>query len=116
MTGDSATVRRILIGTSPDYATSVPTCLAAEPTSVQSCAVDYSSPTSQYASVLARDTQIALASKAKLIPVSQWLCYAHHCSPVVLNMMTVVDRDHLSIVYSKYLSRVLGAALKRDSV
>lgn len=113
MTGGRSKVKRILVGTSPDFKNSVPTCLAAYPTAVQSCTLNYSDPTSTYASVLARDPQLAKSSKATLMPVVQWLCYRDQCSPIVKNYMVYLDTDHFSVAYSEYLTGVLEVATKK---
>jgi hypothetical protein len=80
---------------------------------VQSCTIVYSNPTSTYASVLARDQQLAKSSKATLMPVVQWLCYKDRCSPIVKSYMVYVDTDHFSVAYSEYLTGVLEASAKK---
>jgi hypothetical protein len=116
MTGGRSAVKRILVGTSPDFNTSVPSCLAGNPTAVQSCTLNYSDPTSMYALVLARDQQLARSSKATLMPVVQWLCFKQQCSPIVKSYLVYPDNDHLSIAYSEYLTGVLGAATKKHGL
>ena len=105
--------KRIVVGTSPHFQTPVPQCLASHPTAVQTCDINYSNSTSLHARDLARDAQVAAASHATLMPTAQWLCSTNLCSPIVNDMMVYLDRDHFSIVYSKWLSGVFGAALKK---
>lgn len=112
LTSGNSAVRRVIVGTSPNFS-SVPECLTAYPTNVQHCSVEYSSPVSEYAEVLARDTTLAVAAKARLVPVDRWMCYAHRCSPIIGRMMAVVDDNHTSIVFSEWLAGVFQSALTR---
>ena len=113
LSGGNAKAKRIVVGTSPHFQAPVPQCLASYPTAVQTCDIDYSKPTSLHARDLARDAQVAAASHATLMPTAQWLCSNNLCSPIVNDMIVYLDRDHFSIVYSKWLSGVFGAALKK---
>jgi hypothetical protein len=112
LSGGNATAMRVVVGTSPDFQTRVPECLAANPTAVQTCDVSYSKSTSPFAMDLARDSQVATASNATLMPTTQWLCSNDLCSPIVSNMLVYLDRDHFSIAYSQWLAGVFAAALK----
>lgn len=112
LSGGNASAMRIVVGTSPDFPTRVPVCLASHPNAVQACDVSYSTSTSPYAEDLARDAQVAAASNATVMPTTQWLCSADRCSPIVNDMMVYLDRDHFSIVYSQWLAGVFGATLK----
>ena len=114
ITGGDPRVKRILMGTSPDFPQAVPQCLAAFPGSVQACTLSYANPRSAYASDLRRDGKLATYAHAALQTVSQWLCYAQRCPTVVRNMLVYVDRDHLSITYSHFLTGVFGQAMARD--
>lgn len=113
LSGGNAKAKRIVVGTSPHFPASVPQCLASYPNAVPTCDINYSTSTSLHARDLARDAQVAAASHATLMPTAQWLCSRDLCSPIVNDMMVYLDRDHFSIVYSKWLSGVFGAALKR---
>jgi hypothetical protein len=66
-----------------------------------------------YGNLLERDVSIAKASGATLLPVTPWFCYRLACSPVVGNYIVYIDRDHLSIQYSQYLSGVMYSTLGR---
>jgi hypothetical protein len=113
MSGGNAKAKRIVVGTSPHFQDPVPQCLASYPAAVQTCDINYSTSTSLHARDLARDAQVAAASHATLLHTDRWLCSKNLCSPIVNDMMVYLDRDHFSIVYSKWLSGVFGAALKK---
>jgi len=105
---------RIELGTTPLFPSSVPTCLQAHPTNIQSCGVDYSSASSLYAWLLARDTKIAATSHATLLPSWQWFCYASKCSPVIKNFMVMIDRDHTSTPFVMFLQGALLSEFRKD--
>ena len=107
--------KRIVIGTSPDfnYVGGVPPCLASYPNSVQKCDVTYPTAKSFYAEIQARDKIVAASTKARLIPVAQWLCSSRRCSPIIKNFLVYVDDDHFSVDYSRWLAGVFGSALKK---
>jgi SGNH domain (fused to AT3 domains) len=113
LSGGNAKAKRIVVGTSPHFQAPVPQCLASYPGAVQTCDINYSKSTSLRAQDLARDAQVAAASHAILMPTAQWLCSEDLCSPIVHDMMVYLDRDHFSIVYSKWLSGVFQAALTK---
>jgi hypothetical protein len=102
---------RIAMGTSPLYPQLVPYCLANNPSHVQKCALNYSNPKSWYATLLARDVKVAAAIKGTLIPSWQWFCKDFKCSPVILNYLVCIDRDHTTTAYDLYLEDALKAAL-----
>lgn len=116
LSGGNAKAKRIVVGTSPHFQTPVPQCLASYPTAVQTCDINFSRSTSLHARDLARDAQVAADSHATLLPTAKWLCSKHLCSPIVNDMMVYLDRDHFSIVYSKWLSGVFGAALEKHGL
>jgi hypothetical protein len=105
----SPSTLRILMGTSPQFGTPIPMCLASHP-DPQSC--DQSDrKSSTYGKFLTRDLQVAKASSAKSIPVQSWLCYRGTCSPIVGKYLVYVDLDHMSIAYSEFLSQVVTNAV-----
>jgi hypothetical protein len=114
MTTSSPSTIRILLGTGPHVPHPAPSCLAAYPQAIQKCTLAYApgqTAANQYSAALARDQQGALAANAKLIPTSQWFCLNDRCPVVINNLLVYADEDHVSIVYSKYLSNVLQQAL-----
>jgi SGNH domain (fused to AT3 domains) len=104
---------RVELGTTPLFPSVVAQCLASFPKAIQTCGVDYTDPTSAYAKLLARDKQIATVAKAKLITASQWLCYNHKCPPVIKNFMVVIDRDHTSVPFVKFLQAAIKASFTK---
>jgi len=113
MTIGSPKTLRIELGTTPLFPAIMPTCLAANPTAIQKCGVNFSNPMSPYSLLLARDAKIASAAKAILLPSWQWLCYQHECSPLIKNFMVVVDRDHTSTPYVKYIEGALASSFAK---
>ncbi len=114
VTANSPTTVRILLGTGPHMPHPAPSCLAAYPQSVQKCTLTYNpagTGANQYAAALARDQQGATAAHATLVPTSQWFCVNNRCPVLINNILVYADDDHTTIVYSKYLSKVLQQAL-----
>jgi SGNH domain (fused to AT3 domains) len=105
---------KIAMGTSPLYPQLVPYCLANNPNNVQQCAFNYSSPTSWYNTLLARDKKVAAAIKGTLIPSFQWFCKDFKCSPVIGKYLVCIDRDHTTTAYDLYLESALRATLLKD--
>jgi hypothetical protein len=114
MTTTSPRTIRILISISPALPASAPLCLAAYSSSIQKCDLTYhpgALGSGLFSASLLRDQHAATAAHAILLPTVQWFCLKDRCPPVVGNMLVYVDTDHLSIVYSEYLSKVLQKAL-----
>ena len=110
LTATSPHAKRIIIGTSPYFPTSVPQCLAAE-SDPQKCDLIYGSGVG-YSAFLSRDPKIATKAHAKLITTSQWLCTTgQECSGVIGNYLVYVDSDHVSTAYSTFLSKVMAQAV-----
>ena len=103
----SASMKKVLIGDtisvpSPD------TCLAAFPTSIQSCSIAESNP--QYAGQ--RNADIVAAKAADVLYVNDipWTC-SSVCTAVVGQMLVYNSTGHISATYATYLTRVLSLAL-----
>jgi hypothetical protein len=105
---------RIAMGTTPLYPQLVPYCLASNPSNIQKCALNYKNPKSWFATLLARDMKVARAIHGTLIPAWQWFCRGYECSPIVLNYLVSIDRDHTSSAYDLYLADALKAVLLKD--
>jgi hypothetical protein len=90
----------------------IPECLAANPNSVQKCSEVAPKPSGG----LLQQAQInsAKATGSLLVRSAWWLCAGKACSPVIGNFIVVIDTGHISFSYAKYLSGVMGSALKRD--
>jgi hypothetical protein len=108
--GNDRSTVRVLMGTSPEFAESVPACLASHP-DPQQCSSRYSYGSGYYGAYLARDRRVAAATGARLIPTHQWFCNADVCEPVIGRYVAFADVEHLTIDYSEYLSRVVTARL-----
>ena len=93
----------------PTFASSVPECLAAHPTAVQSCAVRYVAP--KIPGHESAELAAARKTGATYVRTQGWFCTAL-CSPVIGPYIPYIDTNHVSFSYAGYLSGVMGAALK----
>lgn len=112
MTFGDAHTKRILLGTSPIMPSNTPSCLAEHPTNIQVCAETFVPNLGYYGGMLARDSAIAKATRATLVPVTPLFCYENHCSPVVKNYVVYVDQDHTTISYVLYLDGLMYSDLE----
>jgi len=99
---------RVLMGTSPEFAESVPACLAVHH-DPQQCSSRYTYGEGYYGAYLARDRKVATAVGATLIPTHEWFCDGEVCEPVIGRYVAFADVEHLTIDYSEYLSSVVTA-------
>ncbi len=106
------TTKVAVIESAVSFGSIVPQCLAANPSSVQKCSEIAPKPSGG----LLQQAQInaARATGSLLVRSSWWLCAKKACSPVIGNFIVVIDAGHISFSYAKYLSGVMGSALKRD--
>ena len=97
-----------ILGDIPYLTQSAPTCLAANPTSVQSC----SSPrrVAAPASAAVADITAAEARHVLYVDVLPWICSAT-CSPIIGSALVYEDRFHITQTYAEYLTGVLATAL-----
>ncbi len=104
----NASVKRVILGTSPFWQVSTPTCLS-RASSPSVCAT--TSPTYQ-AALTGRDPQVAAATRAKLLPTFQWFCKTSKiCPPILAGNIVSGDQDHTTIAASTYLATVASQAL-----
>jgi hypothetical protein len=114
MTSAAPNTIRVLISISPGLPLSAPSCLAAYSTSIQRCDLTYTPGklgVGLFSASLLRDQDAAAAAHATLLPTVQWFCLKDRCPAVIGNMLVYVDADHLTIVYSEYLAKVLQTEL-----
>jgi hypothetical protein len=98
-----------VIGDVSIFSSNVATCLAANPSGVQKCAVSNPNPkTDQHFS---SERAAAAAQKISYINPEPWLC-AKTCSPVVGNFVVFYDEFHVTVTYAAVLSGVFGKALR----
>jgi peptidoglycan/LPS O-acetylase OafA/YrhL len=83
---------RILMGTSPEFGEPVPACLAAH-RYPQQCVSKYTYGTGYYGAYLARDTHVATAVGARLVPTYEWFCHDEVCEPVIGRYVAFADID-----------------------
>lgn len=107
-TENDPSAARVLMGTSPEFAESVPACLAAHH-DPQECSSRYTYGAGYYGAYLSRDREVAGVVGARLVPTHQWFCDNGLCEPVIGRYVAFADVEHLTIDYSEYLSRVVTA-------
>jgi hypothetical protein len=114
MTTASPRIIRVLIGISPSLPAPAPACLAAYSSAIQKCDLTYTAGKlglGLFSATLIRDHNAAVAADAVLLPTVQWFCFKDRCPAVVKNLLVYADADHVTTVYSEYLSKVLQGAL-----
>jgi SGNH domain (fused to AT3 domains) len=87
----------------------LPQCLAANPTAVQSCAVN--NPNGKTRQHFAAERAAASAEGVAYLDPQPWLCTAT-CSPVIGHLVAYYDTFHVSATYAEYLSGVWASALR----
>lgn len=87
----------------------LPECLAAFPTSVQTCSVN--NPNGKTRQQFAAERAAAKAKRVQYIDPRSWLCTTV-CSAVIGNMVAYFDTFHVSATYAEYLSGVWATALE----
>lgn len=116
-TGGNKTIKRIVLGTSPRFAMPVAACLA-QRANPKRCGLVPTSAVNgaTYQQYLTRDALIATTSGAKLVAARPYLCTTHFCNAVIGSLITAVDADHFSTVFSTslapYMTTDVLAALK----
>lgn len=101
--------RVAIIGDITMFSTSLPDCLAAYPTDVQSCSVP--DPNPQIPGHYKAEVAAASAKKALYVDPARWLCTSV-CSPIIGNMIGYFDSGHVTATYAEYLANVWGEALR----
>ena len=100
--------KRVIWGTSPFWAASIPNCLAIA-SAPSKCAA--TSPMYQ-TTLTGRDPQVATATRSKLVPTFQWFCKTSKiCSPILAGNIVAGDQDHTTIAASTYLASVASQSL-----
>ena len=115
--GGSKAVKRVVLGTSPRFAMPVASCLA-QRANPKLCGLVPTTTVggATYQQYLSRDSLIATTSGAKLVPARPYLCTATFCNSVIGSLITAVDADHFSTVFSTslapYMTPAVLAAIK----
>jgi hypothetical protein len=104
-----STAKLAIIGDPVTFDTPPPTCLAANPRTVQQCSVPYPNPGQPGQQVAERAA--AGAEAVLYVDPSSWLCTTT-CSQIVGNYVVDYDSSHLTCTYAAYLSGVLQASIK----
>ncbi len=87
----------------------LPQCLAANPTSIQTCSVN--NPNGKTRQHFAAERAAAVVEDVPYIDPQPWLCTTT-CSPIVGRMAVYFDTFHVAATYAAYLSGVWSAALR----
>jgi hypothetical protein len=101
----------VLIGDIQEFNFNPDSCLIRHPTKVQS-ACSIANPNHKEPSIAVYEKDAAAKEKADYLNPNQWLCTTTRCSPVIGTFVVYWDSDHVTDIYSAYLSTVMGAALK----
>ena len=115
--------RVILMGSTPIFSKSVPTCLRDHQKSVQACTFlettlikDPKTFTGNnaepFTQILARDHDVATASGATLIETEPWLCSAGRCPAVIGSYLVYRDDRHFFHPFLVALGPVVDQALR----
>ena len=88
----------------------LPQCLAAYPSTVQSCSTQNPNLAAHGHEAAERDA--AKAAGARFINTLPWVCTAR-CSPVIGPFLVYLNQAHLDVTYVTYLSRVMTSAVRR---
>jgi len=105
----SSRAKLAVLGDIVGFSVDPPSCLAANPTSVQRCAA--SDPNTARPGHAAAERAAAKSAHAVYVDPTRWLCTST-CSSVIGSFIAYYDSDHVSSSYAAFLSTVLGAALK----
>jgi hypothetical protein len=117
VTSNNATIRRVLLGTTPNRGgKNIAACLATSadkkllPCSPHFYANSWYA--TNYWSYIQRDITSASTAKATLIPVASLFCdmtsaSPNYCPAVVNQKMVYIDQDHVSIAYMNYIAPAL---------
>ena len=106
----SRSTRVAVIGDVVAFNAILPDCLAANPQHIQLCSVTNPNP-----KVHEHNADEMAAAKAEHVPYVNprpWLCTTI-CSPVIGNMVSYYNNEHVSATYASYLSGVWTMALRR---
>lgn len=87
----------------------LPDCLAANPKHIQLCSV--TDPNAKVTNHFADELAAAKAEHVPYVNPQRWLCTST-CSPVIGNMVSYYNNQHVSATYAAYLSGVWATALR----
>lgn len=115
-TGMTATIDKVkqsgakvaILGDMPYLEQSAPECLAAHTSNVQACAAKAATAVNTVHG--ADEKRTALAAGASYIDTTKWFC-SDICEPIIGTMVVYQNQYHITGVYSRYLSGVVGASL-----
>lgn len=105
----SSTTRVAVIGDIIAFNAILPNCLAANPDHVQLCSV--TDPNPKIPGHFADEIAAAKAMKVPYFNPQPWLCTSV-CSPVIGNLVSYYNNEHVSATYAAYLSGVWATALR----
>ena len=114
--------KKIIIGSTPvlNISTEMAKCIDSNPTHLTTCNTTYNSAsnTDITSLLLARDTQVAAATGARLVPIMSLVCTPTSdskpmatCPAVVNHKLVYVDDNHLTAVYVTYVTPVFRSLI-----
>ena len=105
----SKSTRVAVIGDIAAFNAVLPDCLAANPMHVQLCSV--TDPNPKITGHFADEQAAAQAAHVPYVNPQPWLCTTV-CSPVIGNMVSYYNNEHVSATYAAFLSGVWAMALR----
>ncbi|HEV3212066.1 MAG TPA: SGNH hydrolase domain-containing protein [Acidimicrobiales bacterium] len=103
------TTRVAVVGDIIPFNAVLPDCLAANPSHVQLCSV--TNPNPKVTNHFSDDLAAAKAARVPYVNPQRWLCTSV-CSPVIGNMISYYNNQHVSATYAAFLSGVWATALR----
>ncbi len=108
--GDTG-ARVLVLGPIPDPQTSVPDCLSGHLNDASACSPPRSTAVNQ--SGIAAESSATKASGGQYADLTELFCTANRCPVIVGNTLVYLDKNHLTIEYSRLLAPVIGALADR---
>ena len=103
---------KIVIGDITQMSYDPSLCLAAFPTDVQKCTAP--NPNVKWPTLQSAEVAATKALGVPYIDPRPWLC-TKVCSPVIGRFLVYWSSNHVTTQYAAYLSKVMGAALTKDT-
>jgi peptidoglycan/LPS O-acetylase OafA/YrhL len=101
----------LVLGPIPDPQTSVPVCLSGHLDDASACAPTRSTAVNQPG--IAAESAATKAGGGQYADLTELFCTADRCPVIVGNSLAYLDRDHLTLEYSRLLAPVIGALADR---
>ena len=100
----------MVLADTPWIGLDVPDCVAAHEDNLAECAVSREVAFARSAGSIQRDA-VARESRAHIIDVTDWVCPAEECAPVIGDVLVWRDAHHLTATYALSLQEMLDDSL-----